>query len=278
MPVGRDGWFEAARPIAVDGGLRARSQRGAIGEQWWSRHFTGILEDICDAGRLARGRAYARKGQVLSLSVAPGTVTALVQGSRPKPYQATITIQRYDESRWTAIEESLASQALYRAKLLAGEMPTEIVDVFDALGAPLFPSSLSMECSCPDWGLPCKHLSAALYLLAEAFDEDPFLVLAWRGRTREELLGSLGTAPVAYDALAVEHVPLAETLDDFWAPGASPAKLREHGVNRVTAPPDLLLRALDPPDVRVRHIPLVDLLRAAYRSLDGGDVPEETGT
>jgi uncharacterized Zn finger protein len=274
MPVGRDGWFEAARPISVDGGLRARSQRGAIGEQWWSRHFIEILEGICDPGRLTRGRAYARKGQVLSLSVAPGTVSAAVQGSRPKPYQVTITIARYDESRWAAIEESLAAQALYRAKLLAGEMPTEIVEVFDALGAPLFPDELDMECSCPDWGLPCKHLSAALYLLAEAFDEDPFLVLAWRGRTREELLGSLGTAGPAYDALAVAHVPLADSLDGFYAPGASPAKLREHGMNRVTAPPDLLLRALDPPEVRVRHIPLVDLLRAAYRSLDGDDLPE----
>ncbi|GAB7040918.1 MULTISPECIES: SWIM zinc finger family protein [Catenuloplanes] len=277
MPVGRDGFFEAGKPIAVDGGIRARSQRGKIGEQWWSRHFIEILEDICDPGRLARGRAYARKGQVISLSVAPGTVTALVQGSRPTPYEVTVGIERYDAPRWAAIEKEIASQALYRAKLLAGEMPTEIVGVFDALGAPLFPAELDMECSCPDWGFPCKHLSAALYLLAEAFDDDPFLVLAWRGRTREELLGSLGTVPV-FDALAVEHVPLADALDGFYAPGASPAKLREHGVNRVTAPSDLLLRAFDPPDVRVRHIPLVDLLRAAYRSLDGHDGPAGTGT
>ncbi|MDP9798862.1 putative Zn finger protein [Catenuloplanes nepalensis] len=271
-------FFEAAKPIAVDGGIKARSQRGKIGEQWWSRHFIEILEGICDPGRLARGRAYARKGQVLSLSVAPGTVTAAVQGSRPAPYKVDITIERYDESRWDAISAALASQALYRAKLLAGEMPTEIVEVFDELGAPLFPAELDMECSCPDWGFPCKHLSAALYLLAEAFDDDPFLVLAWRGRTREELLGSLGTAPVVADPLRVDHVPLAGALAGFYAPGASPAKLREHGTNRVAAPPDLLLRALDPPDVRIRHIPLVDLLRSAYRSLGGSDMPAGTGT
>ena len=36
---------------------------------------------------------------------------------------------------------------------------------------------------------------------------------------------------------------------------------------RATAPPELLLRALDAPPVRVRHIPLVDLLRPAYRDL-----------
>ena len=35
----------------------------------------------------------------------------------------------------------------------------------------------------------------------------------------------------------------------------------------MTAPPELLLRALTPPPVKVRHIPLVDLLRPAYRDL-----------
>ena len=30
--------------IAVEGGVQARSKRGAIGEQWWSRRFTEVLE------------------------------------------------------------------------------------------------------------------------------------------------------------------------------------------------------------------------------------------
>ena len=42
-----------------------------------------------------------------------------------------------------------------------------------------------MRCSCPDSEVPCKHLAATFYLLAEAFDEDPFLILRWRGRDRE---------------------------------------------------------------------------------------------
>ena len=39
--------------------------------------------------------------------------------------------------------------------------------------------------------MPCKHLAATFYLLAEAFDDDPFLILRWRGRDREALLGRL---------------------------------------------------------------------------------------
>jgi hypothetical protein len=44
------------------------------------------------------------------------------------------------------------------------------------------------------------------------------------------------------------------------------SRLRERP-GRVTVPPELLLRVLDSPQVRVRHIPIVDILRPAYRDL-----------
>jgi uncharacterized Zn finger protein len=270
MPVDPSGrFFEGGQPIRVDGGIAVRAKRGKIGEQWWSRRFVDILEGICDGGRLARGRAYARKGQVLSFDLSAGLVAGLVQGSRPDPYRVTITIPAYDDDAWDEICEALGSQALYRAALLAGEMPHEIVDVFDELDLPLFPSALDMACSCPDWGSPCKHLSAVLYVLAEAFDDDPFLVLAWRGRSRSVLLDALRGMPepeAAMDPLAVEEVPLDARLGDFYAPGMSLSRLRERPP-RVVTPPELLLRALEAPPIRVRHIPLVDLLRPAYRDL-----------
>src|SRR3954453_10636265 len=99
MPVDREGRFvEGAKPIHVDGGLAVRAKRGKIGEQWWSRRFVDVLEQICDGGRLARGRAYARKGQVMTFALAPGRVTGRVQGSRPQPYQVTIEIGAYDKA------------------------------------------------------------------------------------------------------------------------------------------------------------------------------------
>jgi uncharacterized Zn finger protein len=270
VPVDPNGrFFEGAKAIQVDGGIAVRAKRGKIGSQWWSRRFVDILEQICDGGRLARGRSYARKGQVMAFEITPGRVSAQVQGSRETPYAVTITVDAYDDAGWARIEEALASQALYRAALLAGDMPHEIVDVFDGLQRPLFPSRLDMRCSCPDWSVPCKHASAVLYVLAEAFDDDPFLVLAWRGRDREELLAALRGLPdptEAPDPLAVEDIPLESRLADFYAPAISLSRLRERPA-RVTAPPELLLRALDPPPVRVRHIPLVDLLRPAYRDL-----------
>jgi len=278
--MSRSGWFEPSVPIRVEGGIRVRSRRGSIGEQWWSRRFIDILEDLCDPGRLGRGRSYARSGQVLDLELGPGLVTARVQGSRPAPYLAEIQITPYGAGQWRELTGALAAQALYRAKLLAGEMPPEIEDVFRACRLPLFPDDdLDMTCSCPDWGFPCKHLSAVLYVLAERFDDDPFLVLAWRGIARDALLDALREAGGTATTDAAEHrpglfdvtdPPFTDRLTAFYEPGVSPARLRDRTELPAT-PPDLLLRALDPPPVKARHIPLLDLLRPAYRTFTDND-------
>ena len=121
MPVDPNGrWFDSSGPIRVDGGIAVRAKRGKIGEQWWSRRFVDILEQTCDPGRLARGRTYARKGQVIDFEMTPGRVAGRVQGSRPAPYQVTIEIPAFEEAQWTDALAALGSQALYRAALLAG--------------------------------------------------------------------------------------------------------------------------------------------------------------
>jgi uncharacterized Zn finger protein len=265
--------FEYTKPLPVDGGVKAKNRRGSIGSKWWSRRFVDTLEAIADKGRLTRGRAYARAGQVIKFSVAAYEVSASVQGSRVMPYKVAIGINAIPEDVWTEIEQALASQAVFRAMLLAGEMPPEIEDVFVAFEVPLFPTDtddLHFSCSCPDYGWPCKHVAAALYVLAEAFDEDPFLVLAWNGRTREQLLAALrayvpdeGAEP---SPLLVDDVPLADRMDAYWAPSTSLARLAERAAEP-EAPADLLLRVLEPPSVKVRGRTLTDILRPVYRSL-----------
>ncbi|MGC1567312.1 MAG: SWIM zinc finger family protein, partial [Trebonia sp.] len=263
-------WETAGPPIAVEGGIKAKSKRGAIGEQWWSRRFIAVLESYGMSGRLQRGRSYARKGQVVEFSLTQGVVTARVQGSRPQPYNVTIKVLPLTTAQWREVERRLASQALFRAKLLAGEMPAEIEEIFASCGTPLFPRSaadLDMHCSCPDWGVPCKHLAAVCYVLAEAFDDDPFEMLAWRGRSREELLSALrSAAPVAVPTVTAPVAPpLEDCLDHFWSAGLSPARLRAltSAVGPATAP-DLLLRMFEPPPVQIRGQDLRDILAPAY--------------
>ena len=265
------------RPVRVENGIRARSKRGAIGEQWWSRRFIDVLESFGMSGRLARGRNYARRGQVLGFEISCGYVTAQVQGSRPRPYRVRIQVTPLTTPQWRRVEQALAGQALFRAKLLAGEMPREIEDVFADCGTPLFPRSardLEMSCSCPDWEVPCKHLAAVCYVLAEAFDIDPFGILAWRGRGREDLLASLrltpGTAEAPRPLIDVTDRPLAQCLEDFWSPGMSLARLRALPPAPATAP-DLLLRTFEPPPALIRGQDLRTLLAPAYQRLAAAD-------
>src|SRR5690349_21935477 len=100
---GRSGRWEdwpPARPIRVEGGIKARSKRGAIGEQWWSRRFVEVLESFGMSGRLARGRHYARRGQVIGFELGHGLVRARVQGSRPAAYQVRIGVLRLTSKPW----------------------------------------------------------------------------------------------------------------------------------------------------------------------------------
>lgn len=182
------------RPRRVDGGLRARSTRGAIGRSWWSRRFLEVLESFALGTRLTRGRSYARAGQVVRLDITPGLVSAVVQGSRAQPYQVRIALPAFPAALWSRIEDELAAQAFFSARLLAGDLPAELEELFAAAGGPLFPAGieeLDQRCDCPDFAVPCKHLAATFYLLAEAFDADPFQLLHWRGRARAELLDRL---------------------------------------------------------------------------------------
>ena len=110
----------------MNGGLVARSTRGAIGEHWWARRFLEVLESFALGSRLTRGKNYARRGQVLSLEVAPGVVTASVQGSRKTPYKVSIALPAFSELVWAKVEVTLAEQAIHSARLLAGEMPHDL--------------------------------------------------------------------------------------------------------------------------------------------------------
>lgn len=263
-------FYPEAKPLAVVNGLRARSTRGAIGSSWWSKRFISILDGFGMGSRLQRGRAYARKGQVISLDITPGLVAARVQGSTPRPYSVRISLGIFRDAQWEQVQQILNQDAWFVASLLDGQMPEDIERVFEAAGLSLFPASrreLSLSCSCPDSAVPCKHLAAAFYLLAERFDEDPFSILAWRGRDRESLLGSLH--PIGQDTKTADGgtaeqeagTPLEEALEGFYQSGPMPAG-RSEALGTA-----LLIDQLPSSGVTVRSMALEDVLRPIYRAL-----------
>lgn len=219
-------WYPESRPISTDQGLRARSQRGDFAESWWATRWIVALEHLLDAGRLRRGKRYARQGQVLSITEQAGSVAATVQGSRSKAYRVDIELSPIDDAGWEQVVEALSKRARFAARLLAGEMPGDIEEAFGAAGVSLFPAregELRTSCTCPDPAEVCKHTAAVHYILGERFDEDPFLIFRLRGRTAEQLISALQERRGEENGEGAEPdrtaPPLEEELDRFWEPG-----------------------------------------------------------
>lgn len=275
-----DSWhhYPESVPLPADSGIATSKQRGAMASTWWSRRFTEVLESYGLGTRMQRGRRYAREGQVLSLAVQTAEITAQVQGSRRTPYRVAISLPAIRETQWRAIESAIAEKVGFVAHLLAGELPEELEAVFAEGSAPLFPRAwrdLHSHCSCPDWENPCKHIAAVLYVFADQLDSDPWLILAWRGRTREAILAPLVGVPTASATEADEVAP-------WWpfAPGTLPPLDHAQGVEpdvlELPEDPDAVLGTLEPLDASIAGTPFTDLLGPIYELLaEPGSTREE---
>ena len=193
--------------------------------EWWAEQWIEVLERIGFTQRLARARNYARQGNVLSIDFEGAKVLAKVQGTAPEPYEVSLSLDPFTDEQWSYIIESMAERAIFSAKLLAGEMPQNIQDVFTANGLSLFPFNkfdIHSRCSCPDPANPCKHIGAVYYLLGDRFSEDPFVLFQLRGRAKEEIISALreirsagsDDAKTETTDLKIRRTPLA--IDRFW--------------------------------------------------------------
>ncbi len=136
----------------------------------------------------------------MDIEIEKGAVRATVQGSRSHPYAVEVRFRPLSRAQWYQIAKALGSRFISLARLLAGEMPEDIENVFESAKLSLFPHrlrDLETACSCPDWSNPCKHTAAVFYLLAEEFDRAPFLLFKLRGLAREEFFELLGYTPAA---------------------------------------------------------------------------------
>lgn len=268
-------YFPPSRPREAKGGIKAHSKRGEFGASWWAKRWNAVLEGFRLGARLARGRSYARRGQVLDIDIEKGVVTAEVQGSRPRPYDVTIRVKTLPSAGWQRVAKVLSAEARFTAKLLSSEMPQDIETAFAEARISLFPErsdDLRTECSCPDWSNPCKHIAAVYYLLGEEFDRDPFLIFKLRGMSREELVRLLGgptrpgatrgAAPAPEDDVAPSAEPLSLDAADFWS-GAGLGEDPFGEVRVPDVPAALLLRLGKFPFWRA-HASLLEALEPVY--------------
>ncbi|MGC9525772.1 MAG: SWIM zinc finger family protein [Limnospira sp.] len=162
--------------------------------EWWTQQWLDILNRYRFKKRLERARNYARQGNVLSIEFSDRRVLAKVQGTQPEPYEVALWLDVFGDEEWGYVIETLSQRAIFSAKLLAGEMPQNIEDVFAQNGLRLFPFNLDevhSQCSCPDQANPCKHIGAVYYMLGDRFSEDPFVLFQLRGRMKDDIIAKL---------------------------------------------------------------------------------------
>lgn len=183
----------------------------AFGSTWWGQAWIDALEGIAGGatGRLSRGRTYARQNRAEDLVIAPGKVTGFVQGSEPEPYDVYLQIREFRDDEWESVFDAIGAKAGHAAALLDGVLDPGVVADASAVDVELLPRArdLRTACSCPDMAEPCKHAAALCYLVADALDADPFVLLLIRGRTRDDVLDGIRKARGGTDAPPADEAP-----------------------------------------------------------------------
>lgn len=259
----------------------------------WSERFLERVESL-GAGLTVRAiREASAELRVDGLEVGPGSVRARVPDTAGGAHEVWIELPVFDRIQWTRAEQAVAGDADAREQLFDGEFPERLDAVLARAGLSLLPArarDLVAECSCPLWSPTCRHLAAVLGALASAFDQDPFLLPAWRGRDRDRLLRHVREAHQARAAAGAAESeawtaaddpvrPLEACLDDFWQEGGRHRLLRaavgaaeagetgraeESGESAEPA-----VAALGPSGIVIRGRPLESWLLPAYRALRG---------
>ncbi len=272
-------------PRRVRGGVKLKLKAGETPQSWVTQRLLRVAETGGAANDVAKdGIEYARLGQTKRLTIEDTLCEGIIQGRSDKPYTATIGLAEFSVESQEQIIGAMADQVRYAAKLLAGELPSNIEDVFAPLGLKLFPAEptdILPKCSCPDWKEDepwCKHTVCLTALLAERLGEDPMLIFGLRGMPGQELIDGLrqkravgsqgpGPSPVLLQHLPgvsdVSSPPLEDSIESFWEVGDALADLdtpiQSPTVNCV------LLRRLGPSPFVDAQFPLIGLMATCYQ-------------
>lgn len=150
-----------------------------FGETWWGEQFLKALSQIDYSNRLPRGKTYARKGTVKDIRIIKNVIEAKVKGSRPSPYNVKITIPTFNPPEKKKLMDAIIGDPLLLSHLLNRQLAQELNEIAKQNGIQVFPnqwSDFEMQCSCPDWAVPCKHLAAVIYVFSAEIDRNPFLL------------------------------------------------------------------------------------------------------
>jgi uncharacterized Zn finger protein len=207
---------------------------------WWANRWLGLfllLQRYPSSFSLRRGGFEAQRSEALGYAdakcgrvhdpgVEGGAASAIVVARDPRSsFGPRIEIAPLPGPVWAQAIERLAARSQLLAELLSGRLPAEISSIFRDTGADLFPHSneeMKASCTCR-LTAPCAHVAALHYVLADAFDRDPWLLFELRGMPREAILTR---------AHALRRAGLASPL----ASAGEPVTLPEQSYDRCPQP------------------------------------------
>jgi hypothetical protein len=227
-------------PVVVE------SDHDRIGRGAWARLFASAIVGDESSSVAERGRAHARAGDVHTVHVEEGEVSAEVDGCT-----VTLGTAPVPPRIWSAIARSARNEA-QRAGVegRAQSVHLETVMRFE-WDEPLIPDRdrLRRTCTC-DPDTSCEHIAAVAYVVADQIDRDPSLLLRWRG---------VDAARAKSDPEPVSVSPIAG--DQPWEAGPlpGPRELRP-------LPTGAILKSLGESGIRVGIGDLSDVLHRAYVS------------
>ena len=205
---------------------------------WWGAAWVDKMERLAESSRFAAGAQYARTGFLPAIRFDGRTVAARVQVPHEQPYLVRISFDPFSREQWESLLAEVRDRNALASSVSSGDLPLEIQTAFSKAKLRFMPEryvDLHLECACPDWLKPCKHLVAVWLKFARDFDRDPFLVFELRGLKREELLALLrNRQPATVPVEEVEEFPeiaiplkiesLPADPEAFWSAPALPAQ------------------------------------------------------
>lgn len=237
------------RPIFVAG------EGDRIGRGPWARWLATSVAPDEGSPRAERGRALARTGHVHGVAVVEGEITARVIGSAGNEYRVGLAADPILPRVWAAVIGSQRGRTLFAAAAAGREQSLQLEHVMTIdWDEPLIPPgrSIRRSCTCPDADRSgaCKHVTALAYVVADAIDSDPSLLLEWRGCTAEARLEQ-SAAPLG-------------PAGDPWAAGPLPALGEARAL-----PIGSVLKRLGTSGLVVNGVDLRDALEPAYAAFAG---------
>lgn len=281
-------------PRRVRGGVKFKLKAGETPRSWVTQRLLRVAEQGAESDVYKDGLEYARLGQTKRLTIEDTLCEGVIQGRSDKPYTTLLALNQFDAESQERVIAAMADQVRYAAKLLSGELPSNIEDVFAPLGLKLFPaepSDIHPKCTCPDWSEEqpwCKHAVCLTALLSERMGDDPMLIFGLHGMPSQELIDGLrqkravgvqgsGPAPVLLQHVPgvsdVPSAPLDDSIDSFWEVGDELQQL-----DTPIEPPALncvLLRRLGASPFPEGKFPLIGLMATCYQLIGDDAINED---